>query len=120
MPQAAPMLFHVFHEQSESSEKALDKAQIAYEYGRFSADLDEHYLGWPGIDASCQEMAEPIGGLMVRLVSDFPAEAVEHSLSTLLIRLNRRVDETHIGLPRFSMRQVGHRSTRPAEFSTGR
>jgi hypothetical protein len=119
MPPAAPMLFHVFHDQSEASDTVLDKAQIAYEYGRFTADLAEHYAGWPGIEASCQEQAEPVGGLMVRLVSDLPPEAVVHSLSTLLIRLNQRIDEGRIDLPRFFMRQVGRRSSQHAAWPSG-
>jgi hypothetical protein len=111
-----PYLFRVFHDKSRSEGHELDDVQIAYEYAQFSAALIDHYEGWPGIEASCLEQPSPQGGLLVRLKSDLPVDAIHNSLSQLLVFLNQRNIDNRIGHPSFVMQQMNNPSSHPLEW----
>ena len=108
-------LFRVFHDKERAKDDALDDAQIAHEYAQFSLDLAGYYERWPAIEASC--LPSPAGGLLVRLMSDLPAEAVHNSLAELLVFLNARVVDYRIGQPCFVMLPLNDELTAPVELS---
>ena len=108
-------LFRVFHDKERAKEDALDDAQIAHEYAQFSLDLAGYYERWPAIEASC--LPSQAGGLLVRLVSDLPVEAIHNSLAELLVFLNARVVDYRIGQPCFVMQPLNEELTVPPELS---
>lgn len=109
-------LFRVFHDKERAQGNELDDAQIAHEYAQFSLDLAGYYERWPAIEASCLPSSE--SGLLVRLVSELPSDAVHNSLADLLVFLNQRVVDHRIGQPCFVMQQQGGK-TKPQEWPKG-
>jgi hypothetical protein len=80
-----------------------DAAEAAFEHGQFTLKFGRHYHQWPGINASCLRQPALGGVLMVRLISDLPAETVNQSVLELLEQLNLEHADSGLRKPRFQL-----------------